>query len=69
MSDWDNIWAGAQARADQNMALIRDQAEAYRAFMQACMEFDEVLKGAGMRHAARTSALVNTALAAGLTSE
>lgn len=69
MTDWDDTWAGAQARADQNMALVRDHPEAYLKFMRACMEFEAVLKLAGMSHAARTATLVNTALAAGLTSE
>ena len=66
--DFNDTWTAAQAKGDQHMALLRDQAEAVLTFTRAAQEFEAALIAAGMAPNARTTALVQIALAVGLTS-
>lgn len=65
--EWGDIWATAKARADQGLAAVRDQEEAVRAFMRACIAFDQSLRDAGMEDKQRISCVTNLALGAAIT--
>lgn len=65
--NWRDHWAGAQSRADQELAAIRELEEPMREFMEACINFDTQLREAGIGDKQRISVLVNLALGTGVT--